>query len=587
MTPTETVLDKLQSVKRNGKGWTALCPSHDDKKASLSISESEDGRVLLNCFAGCSNDLVLEKIGLDFKDLFPSQNGHNSKAKIIETYDYSAETGELLFQVVRTDPKGFFQRRPDGKGGWINNLQNTQRVLYRLPELLKAENVHIAEGEKDVENLRSVGLTATTCAGGAGKWRPEYNEFLKNKNVIILPDNDGPGKDHAEQVAKSLLEIAKSIKIISLPNLPPKGDVSDYLETLDSRTTEEILENLNSLIDQTPEFQLSQSDSLSKFIHISQLPSIPVEEAVENCIPENSRVILGGPPESAKTMASLDLMISLSTGLPFLNHFNINRPRNVIFIDKESGPNRLGLRTRSLCQGKGIELENLKIWAASMNGIFLDRPEMIDDIKRAVDINEAETLVIDSLVRIHRQNPNEERAMADFFEKVDRLRDLLRLIIIIAHTRKPVQGVKDDSVFALRGSGDIGGWCDQAFLFEKVRNAFRVDCVKSRDGIRPDPFEFELKQVETGGLCLDYKGAVQSVLCKLEQNMSAIRSIINQGGEWKREKLVDLTKLGKKEVDRAIDELINSGEIERIRRGFYKMKSPERDMKRQEFSESL
>jgi 5S rRNA maturation endonuclease (ribonuclease M5) len=156
-----------------------------------------------------------------------------TKTSAVTEYDYIDEHGELLFQVCRTNPKRFFQRRPDGQGGWINKLEDVRRVLYRLPELLEADpsaTVFVCEGEKDADALRKLGLVATTNAGGAGKWRDDYNEHLRGRNVVILPDNDEPGRKHAEEVSKSLGGVAASVKVVALPRLPEKGDVSDWLK---------------------------------------------------------------------------------------------------------------------------------------------------------------------------------------------------------------------------------------------------------------------------------------------------------------------------------------------------------------------
>src|SRR4051794_22411455 len=110
----------------------------------------------------------------------PAAPSANGKPRIVATYDYRDERGQLLYQAVRYEPgldgepKTFRQRRPDGKGGWVNNLRGARRVLYRLPELLAAppeQLVFVVEGEKDVENLRAVECVATTNAMGAGKWR--------------------------------------------------------------------------------------------------------------------------------------------------------------------------------------------------------------------------------------------------------------------------------------------------------------------------------------------------------------------------------------------------------------------------------
>jgi putative DNA primase/helicase len=129
-------------------------------------------------------------------------------------YDYRDANGDLLYQVCRgttvDGKKKFCQRRPDGNGGWILNLDGVEQVLYRLPELLRADPsvpVYIPEGEKDVDNLIALGLVATCNPGGAGKgrWKPSFSELLRNRTVIVLPDNDETGRAHAERVARSLL----------------------------------------------------------------------------------------------------------------------------------------------------------------------------------------------------------------------------------------------------------------------------------------------------------------------------------------------------------------------------------------------
>jgi len=254
------VLSRLKGVKPCGNGWQAHCPAHDDRKPSLRISEGEDGRVLLYCYAGCKTKDICRSLGLELKDLFPGSTLKPKKLKrqkkqpeILTTYDYLDENGELIFQVVRTKPKNFFQRRPDGKGGWINGLGNVKPVLYRLPELLQAvkngETIFVCEGEKDCDRLAELGLVATTNPMGAGKWREYFSDWLKDANVVILPDNDEPGRKHAQQVAQSLFGKAKSVKVLELPDLPPKGDVSDWLSG--GGTKEELLR----LAQEAPEWE--------------------------------------------------------------------------------------------------------------------------------------------------------------------------------------------------------------------------------------------------------------------------------------------------------------------------------------------
>jgi hypothetical protein len=145
-------------------------------------------------------------------------------------------------------PKSFRQRRPDGMGGWVWNMNGVEPVLYHLPELSTAALVYVVEGEKDADNLTALGLTATCNAGGAGKWRANYNKALQGKAVVILPDNDDPGRSHAQTVARNLHGVAASVKVVELPGLLEKGDVSDWLDAGGT------LDQLRSLMQAAPEW---------------------------------------------------------------------------------------------------------------------------------------------------------------------------------------------------------------------------------------------------------------------------------------------------------------------------------------------
>ena len=166
----------------------------EDREPSLSI-HLRDGKILLHCHAGCTVEAICTAAGIQMRELFADSS---SDPRIVAEYSYTDESGTLLFQVVRFEPKDFRQRRPDGYGGWNWNLNGVRRVLYRLPDVLKAKSVLVCEGEKDCETARKLGLTATCNPGGAGKWRDEYRETLRGKRVAIIADADEPGRKHAQ-----------------------------------------------------------------------------------------------------------------------------------------------------------------------------------------------------------------------------------------------------------------------------------------------------------------------------------------------------------------------------------------------------
>src|SRR5262249_39910821 len=211
------------------------------------------------------------------------------KSRIVATYDYTDERGELLFQVVRFDPKDFRQRRPNGRG-WFWSLDDTRRVLYRLRDLRAAidfdEVIYIAEGEKDVDALRAKELVATCNPGGAGKWRAEYSESLRGADVVIIGDNDKTGRDHADQVAAALHGIAKRVRVLYLakvwPECPSKGDISDWVTAGGSA------EKLAAIVAALPDWQTRETKTQDHWPEPKPLPAglAPVEPFSSEFMPE-------------------------------------------------------------------------------------------------------------------------------------------------------------------------------------------------------------------------------------------------------------------------------------------------------------
>jgi putative DNA primase/helicase len=208
-------------ARRSGSSWMAKCPAHDDRNPSLAIRESK-GKALVHCHAGCKQRDVIA--ALEARGLWESEK-RNCDRRAIKTYDYCDEYGQLLYQVVRFEPKDFAQRYANGRGGWIWK-KSPRQVLYRLAEVLQSPIVFVVEGERDVETLRTHGFAATTNAGGAeAPWLPAFTEALAGREVILIPDNDGPGRKRVLRIARALLGNAAQIVVWE-----PEGakDISDW-----------------------------------------------------------------------------------------------------------------------------------------------------------------------------------------------------------------------------------------------------------------------------------------------------------------------------------------------------------------------
>jgi hypothetical protein len=321
-------LHRFRNVKRGGEGWTAQCPVHNDERNSLSIRDGNDGKLLLFCHAGCSFEAIRSAAGI----------GNETSRQIVSTYDYKDEAQTLLYQSVRYSPKGFMQRKPDGAGGWEYKLNGARRVLYRLSELLTADpdkTVFIVEGEKDADRLATHGLVATTNAGGAGKWRDEYSEHLRGRPVVIIPDNDEPGREHAAKVAKSLQGLAATVRVLELPDLPPKGDVSDWLDAGGT------VEQLHALVESTSPSKIVDApkqagDAALQIVRMADVEPEAVNWLWYPYIALGKQTLVDGDPGIGKStmLCAVASAVSNGRGLPGVEPFE---PGNVLMLSAEDG----------------------------------------------------------------------------------------------------------------------------------------------------------------------------------------------------------------------------------------------------------
>ena len=284
--------------------------------------------------------------------------------EITKTYDYTDEAGGLIFQVCRMEapgrpdvPKKFLQRRPDpsARDGWNWKRGDVRQIPYRLPEvsaaIAKGLVVFIAEGEKDVDRLWSIGVPATCNAGGAKKWPESLTPFFKGARVVILPDNDQPGKDHRNLVGAALHDVAASVKWIDLPGLPEKGDPFDWISAGgDAEALYTLLENKAK--DWSPDTTFESRFNAIPWRNLGDA-GIAHEWLIKDVLTRGELSMVAGPSMSGKSFICIDMALSVCRGEDFFMH-NVPRKGGVIYQAGEGGR---GIRKRltAYMEDKGLE----------------------------------------------------------------------------------------------------------------------------------------------------------------------------------------------------------------------------------------
>jgi len=270
------ILALLGKVKKiNSNEYQAKCPAHDDKVPSLHIRQNEN-KILLNCKAGCTNEGIVEALGLTMSDLFLDSEQHptGEPTDIFPYHNLDGSVGYVIkrFLNLPNGKKVFEAYMPDGTKG----IGDTPRILYRLPEVIKAKEkgdpVFIVEGEKDAETLRDKGLVATTPPFGVNsKWLPEYTDLLKGASVVIIPDTDAPGLKKGNEIASALQGSVASLKLLVLQGAK---DVTEWMEL--GGTTE----GLKLFADDEPQYIPSPKHNQPNYQHEGEVISWHLDNGI-------------------------------------------------------------------------------------------------------------------------------------------------------------------------------------------------------------------------------------------------------------------------------------------------------------------
>lgn len=370
--------DNLPFDARLDRKLSVLCPAHDDNRESLSVGEGDNGTVLLYCHAGCDTKDVVAALGLEMKDLFDRDD-----RVLVAQYVYTDEVGNVLYRVLRYQPKGFAQQRwEDGEWKW--GLADTRKVVYNLAEVSTAatdRSIYLCEGEKDADAATRLGEVATTLPGGAGKWRDEYSDMFRGRDVVVVSDNDDTGRQGASRVLQQLTGVARAVRLV----VPSTGkDLSDHLQA--GGTLETLVE---------------EGDGLDEFgpLDWRTYEVEKTEWLLEPFVPRGGRVLAFGPAGSLKSLWAMWLAARVAHEGGRVAYFSLEMlPSTTAMRLKQLDPPadkflcftrnfRLGSpsHTFKLIEAlRGYDLIVVDSWTSARSGAFKDSNEAVAELDTEV-----------------------------------------------------------------------------------------------------------------------------------------------------------------------------------------------------------
>jgi hypothetical protein len=422
------------------------------------------------------------------------------RARIVAEYDYHDAQGNVVFQVVRMDPKDFRQRKPDRMGGWEWGAKGVPLVPYRLPELiddLAAERrVFIVEGEKAVDYLRAHGIPATCNPMGAKKWRPDFGGYFKGADIIIAPDNDKAGREHGDLVAEALKGVAQKIRILD-PQGPEKAGLDDWV----AANSVEALEGMLKAA-----YEPGKAPFKSRYGALTLKDIRATRPAfkwvVKHVIPENSFGAINGQPACGKSFLSLDLAFHVAVLArmdPDTTWFGHRiQHGGVIYIAPE-GQQGFIKRVHALLNHYKVPADIdfpfvLLPTAIDLRSADGDTGPLLQEIQAHVarfDVPLALTF-IDTLNRaMAGGDENSSQDMGSFVSNAEKIRAATGGTVVPVH-HKNAAGERERGHSSFRGAWDFGLMVDK----DETGNTFKI--AKQKDGEEGATFGFSLHSVTVG-----------------------------------------------------------------------------------------
>jgi KaiC/GvpD/RAD55 family RecA-like ATPase len=488
MAAVDEVLQRLERVRKSGGGWTSRCPAHDDDQASLSIGVGDDGRVLLNCFAGCAAAAIVEKVGLELRDLFqkddeafvqPRPRGRVSVSesdaaayaqnlvgsatalqRLHELRGWTTEAvsqlglgldgGEVVFPVRDRDRQlvGLLRYQPNPErrsGPKMKAAAGTPRELFPPPETVPAgSRVFLCEGEPDAVSLASVSLAAVGLPG-VKSWKKEWASRFAGRAVVVLFDCDAPGRDAAEVVSADLAAEGIDVRVVDLNADADNGyDVGDLLgETTTVESREAARRYLESVADATSAWTADGEPRLSivpaqRFAAVKEAGCDPLVGGGDHgtLVPAGGDVLIYGDGGAGKTTLCLHLALHLAAGDPWLG-IPVAAPSRVLVVECE-GP-RAGFRAKvdehlANWTGEPVD-ERLLVWETPWAAVTFLEERWREILAERIAANEVDVLIIGPVTAVGMTEAGTIQQVREFASLVAdvRTRSGRPLAVILVH----------------------------------------------------------------------------------------------------------------------------------------------------------
>lgn len=461
----------LEQFKRNGSGWKARCPAHDDKDPSLSIKEGNDGRVLLLCRVGCSTEAVVSALGLTFADLFEQRRDGG----IIRRFKLIDSKGNLIARHRREDVPGADKKLSWESGGKrsLDGIGVEKLPLYGLPELLAAEKgtrVYVCEGETDAQALIDLGILAVgTVTGASAVPCAESLAPLRDYEVVLWPDNDDVGRKHMETIAVALNVNGRPPKWVEWPLCPPKGGAADFVKAGG------VADSLGPLVrdwvpNQAPLIESTTVETAIRIVNAVDLLNSefkPPRWAVPDLLMEGL-ALLAGRPKLGKSWLALNIGVDVASGSQALGKIR-TIAGEVLYLALEDGERRMQERLQLVLGDRP---------PPPMLSFAYDWPKFDDHEKGLELLAEwmtthplARLIVIDTFKRVRPAERGSNKRLYDLdYDALAPLAALARehgiAVVVVFHARK---GEADDPLDLVSGTTGLSGACDAVFVLRRER----------------------------------------------------------------------------------------------------------------------